>query len=91
MRIFFSRIIKVLAVERDGEPQIMNFAKVQRRGGGINREGAFVWINMVTAIKFDFVLVMGYHWRISQGLQFQSTIRRQSHQLFQKCHTCSLI
>ena len=42
--IFFRnpRIAKVLAVERDVKPQNMNFAKVDRRGGGggvTNREG----------------------------------------------------
>ena len=38
----------MLAVERDVKPRNMNFAKVEMRGGGaINREGAFITINMV--------------------------------------------
>ena len=37
----------MLAVERDVKPRNMNFAKVEKRGGGINREGAFITKNMV--------------------------------------------
>ena len=39
------------AVERDVKPRNMNFAKVEKRGGGgggaINREGAFITKNTV--------------------------------------------
>ena len=31
----------MLAVDRDVKPRNMNFAKVEKRGGAINREGAF--------------------------------------------------
>ena len=52
--IFFRNpgIAKVLAVERDVKPQNMNFAKVDRRGGGgvTNREEALIRINMVSQI-----------------------------------------
>ena len=42
-------IAKVLAVERDVKPQNMNFAKIDRRGGGAtNREGALIRINTVS-------------------------------------------
>ena len=39
----------MLAVERDGKPRNMNFAKVDRRGGGgaTTREGALIRINTV--------------------------------------------
>ena len=39
----------MLAVERDVKPRNMNFAKVEKRGGGgaINREGAFITKNTV--------------------------------------------
>ena len=38
----------MLAVDRDVKPRNMNFAKVEKRGGGgINREGAFIAINTV--------------------------------------------
>ena len=38
----------MVAVERDVISQNINFARVDRRGGGeINREGAFVRINTV--------------------------------------------
>ena len=40
-------IAKVLAVERDAKLWNMTFAKVERGGGG-NREGAFILINMVS-------------------------------------------
>ena len=48
-RIIFRnpRIAKVLAVERDIKPHNMNFAKVDRRGGATNREGALIRINTV--------------------------------------------
>ena len=51
-RIFFRipGIARLVAVERDVKPQNMNFAKVEKRGGGaINREGAFIRINTVTS------------------------------------------
>ena len=35
----------MLAFERDVKSRKMNFAKVKREGGLINREGAFVRIN----------------------------------------------
>ena len=34
LKHIFFRIAKVLAVEREVKPQNMNFAKVDRRGGG---------------------------------------------------------
>ena len=34
----------MLAVERDVKPRNMNFAKVKKRGGAINREGASIGI-----------------------------------------------
>ena len=37
----------MLAVERDVKPRNMNFAKVEKRGGAINREGAFITKNTV--------------------------------------------
>ena len=40
----------MLAVDRDVKPRNMNFAKVEKRGGGggaSNREGAFIAINTV--------------------------------------------
>ena len=39
----------MLAVERDVKPRNMNFAKVEKGegGGGINRDGVFITINMV--------------------------------------------
>ena len=39
----------MLAVDRDVKPRNMNFAKVEKGGGGgtINREGAFIAINTV--------------------------------------------
>ena len=37
----------MLAVERDVKSQNMNFAKVNRRGGVTNREGALIRINTV--------------------------------------------
>ena len=37
----------MLAVERDVKPRNMNFAKVEKGGGAINREGAFITINTV--------------------------------------------
>ena len=37
----------MLAVERDVKPRNMNFAKVERGGGAINREGAFITKNTV--------------------------------------------
>ena len=43
-------IVKLLAVEMDVKPQNVNFANVEKKGGGggvINREGAFVWIDTV--------------------------------------------
>ena len=47
--IFFRnpRITEVLAVERDVKPRNINFAKIDRMGWVINREGVFVWINTV--------------------------------------------
>ena len=39
-----------MAVERDVKPQSMNFAKVERGGGAINREGVFIRINMVCGL-----------------------------------------
>ena len=35
------------SVERDVKPRNMNFAKVEKRGGAINREGAFITKNTV--------------------------------------------
>ena len=46
-------IAKVLAVERDVKPRNMNFAKLQ---GGINREGAFIRINMVVPFPLHHYL-----------------------------------
>ena len=43
----------MLAVDRDVKPRNMNFAKVEKRGGGINREGAFIAINTVLLKVFD--------------------------------------
>ena len=40
----------VLAVERDVKPRNMNFAKVDRRRGVTNREGALIRINMIYRI-----------------------------------------
>ena len=41
-------IARLVTVERDVKPRNMNFAKVEKRGGGgINREGAFIRINTV--------------------------------------------
>ena len=37
----------MLAVERDVKPRNMNFAKVEKGGGAINREGAFITKNTV--------------------------------------------
>ena len=37
----------MLAVEMDGKPQNMNFAKVDWRGGATNREVALIRINTV--------------------------------------------
>ena len=44
---FFPGISKVLAVWRDVKPRNLNFAKVDRRGGGTIREGALIQINTV--------------------------------------------
>ena len=43
----------MLAVDRDVKPRNMNFAKVEKRGGAINREGAFIAINTV----YSFVVL----------------------------------
>ena len=47
-------IAKVFAAEGDIISQNKNFTKVDRRVGGINREGAFVWINTVFEIACGF-------------------------------------
>ena len=42
----------MLAVDRDVKPRNMNFAKVEKTGGGgINREGAFIAINTVFPVR----------------------------------------
>ena len=42
-------IARLVAVEGDVKPQNINFAKIERGGGGaINREGSFIWINTVS-------------------------------------------
>ena len=49
-RTFFRNpgIARLVAVERDVKPRNMNFAKVEKRGGGAtNREGALIRINTV--------------------------------------------
>ena len=54
----------MLAVERDVKPRNMNFAKVDRRGGGeeavTNREGALIWINMVCEFPISKAIRRGF-------------------------------
>ena len=40
-------IARLVAVERDVKPRNVNFARVEKGGGAINREGAFIRINTV--------------------------------------------
>ena len=50
------------AVDRDVKPRNMNFAQVEKRGGAINREGAFIAINTVFLIFacFEFSPVQAF-------------------------------
>ena len=58
-----------MAVERDLKPRNMNFAKVDKRGGGvcvcvcvcvINREGVFIRINTVSSVSTEWSVTSGY-------------------------------
>ena len=67
----------MLAVDRDVKPRNMNFAKVEKRGGGgggaINREGAFIAINTVFTV-FCLNMLVTYSWVSYNIVKLQTCI-----------------